>query len=64
MSSAAFLYVQELAKRRAGLTAPVSPFARYASDPVGFSREVLGADPWETPEAIMRAIRASGGAEA
>jgi phage terminase large subunit len=31
-------------------------FRPYATDPVGFVREVLGADPWHRQEAILRAL--------
>lgn len=32
-------------------------FARYADDPVGFIREILGAEPWEKQVEIAEAVR-------
>ena len=33
-----------------------APFPQYVDDPVGFSREILGWDPWEKQEQIGRAL--------
>jgi len=32
------------------------PSPRYATDPVGFCREILGYDPWERQAEVMRAV--------
>lgn len=34
----------------------LAPFSDYADDPVGFSRDVLGWEPWEKQEEIGRAL--------
>ena len=35
----------------------VAEFSRYADDPVGFIRDVLGSDPWQAQEQIAEAVR-------
>jgi phage terminase large subunit len=45
-------------QRRAGPTRRADPqqFAGYRDDPVGFAREVLGVEPWERQQEIMRSV--------
>lgn len=54
MSDVATLKVKALS--RAAMRAVVPDERAYEHDPIGFARDVLGHDPWATPETIMRAV--------